>query len=320
MENNVVTQQVNQKLPYVIERVGQSKQHFIDEYRNNEEFYNTLLLEKGALLFKGLDISSLAEFEFVISSISSRFMSYVDGFSPRKKLSENVYTSTEYDADFHITLHNELSYSNIWPSKLFFFCLTPAQWGGETPIADGHEVLDLIPPDLLEEFERKGVKYVRNLHGGNGVGPSWQQTYETQSREFVEQFCASNHIEFIWKSDGGLRLIQKKPAVILHPQTGKRVWFNQVDQFHPCHFNKDIYETLMTLYNHDEMSLPMYGCFGDDSPIADDKIHTIRRIMDQSACPVAWEKGDLLLVDNVAVSHGRMPYKGFRKILVSMSA
>jgi hypothetical protein len=170
----------------------------------------------------------------------------------------------------------------------------------------------------MEELERKGVRYVRNLHGGGGPGPSWQQTYETEDRAVVEEFCNRSNISFTWKEDGGLKLVQFRPATILHPVTGERVWFNQVDQFHPSHLDVEIYETLMMMYDNNEEDLPMYGSFGDGSSISLGAIKEIRDTVDSEICLTPWRAGDLLMVDNVLVCHGRMPFKGARKILVSM--
>jgi hypothetical protein len=277
------------------------------------------LLFHGAVLIRGVEIDSLQKFQHALTPLANDFINYIDGFSPRTKLSAHVYTSTEYDSDFKITLHNELSFSAVWPSKLFFCCILPAQQGGETPIADGRRIVKKMPPHLLEEFESKGVRYVRNLHAGGGAGPSWQETYETSDKMEVERITSERNIELTWKPDGGVKLVQYRPAVIGHPVTKEKVWFNQVDQFHPVQFSKEIYDMLMLMHQTEE-DLPMYGSFGDGSKISNEVITEIIDVVNSEAVPVAWKTGDLLIVDNALVSHGRMPYKGDRKVLVSMSA
>ena len=297
---------------------GLKVEEFIPWYKENEGQIEENLKKHGALVFSQVGINSVDTFSNVTKEIGTDFMSYVDGFSPRTKLTSNVYTSTEYDKDFYITMHNELSYSSVWPKKLLFACVKTAVSGGETPLADCRKVLAALPKDLVEEFEAKGVRYIRNLHGGGGAGPSWQETYETEHKEEVEKFCNDHHIEYIWKPDGGLKLIQQGCSTYIHPETGEKVWFNQVDQFHPAHFEKEIYETLMMIYDNDDEELPMYGCFGDGSKISEDMIHLVRKIVDDTSVSRPWNNGDFCLIDNVLVSHGRNPYEGERQVLVSM--
>ncbi len=295
-----------------------SVESFTAWYQANTVMIDERLRVHGAVLFRHTGIRDIDQFNYVLDGVTHKLKSYTDGFSPRSKLQSNIYTSTEYDADYYITLHNELSYSANWPDKLFFCCIIPPGGGGETPIADCRNILRAMRPDLLDTFRKKGVRYIRNVHGGQGAGPSWQETYETDSREVVETFCRNNNIRFAWKEDDMLQLIQDRPATIKHPVTGEEVWFNQVDQFHPSHLPEDIYDMLMMMHNNDVNSLPMYGCFGDGSPIDENDIREIRALADSKRVLTPWQQSDLLLVDNILVSHGRMPYTGERKILVAM--
>ena len=80
-------------------------------YKDNEALIDEQLLRCGGILLRGVRIADLEKFEKVIHAISSRFMNYTDGNSPRTRLSSNVFTSTEFDKRAPITLHNELSYS-----------------------------------------------------------------------------------------------------------------------------------------------------------------------------------------------------------------
>jgi hypothetical protein len=296
-----------------------TKERFVSWFKSNTGFIEESLLASGAVLFKGVEILDVNYFQYIMDEVCPRFMSYIDGFSPRTKLSSNVYTSTEYDQDFYITPHNELSFSYKWPSKLYFCCITPSPGGGETPLGDCRIILKNMDPDIVRNMEQKGVKYIRNLHGGKGAGPSWQETFETNDKNKVEAFCENHETKFEWKADGGLKVVQYRNAIIMHPETKEKVWFNQVDQFHPSQFNREIYEALMMMYNDDEESLPMYSAYGDDSKIPEETILRIRKTVDESVVTFPWEKSDLLLVDNVLVCHGRKPYSGQRKVLVSMA-
>jgi hypothetical protein len=295
-----------------------TKEEFVDWYLNQQHVISKKLISVSGIRFEGVQIKELADFEYIMHRVADKFLPYVDGFSPRTKLSSGVYTSTEYDADFDITLHNELSYSYKWPDKIFFCCLSPSATGGETPIADCRDVLRVMDPAIVAKVKATGVRYIRNLHSGTGLGPSWQSTYETTDKSKVEEFCREARINFKWKEDGGLFLEQHHPGIITHPITGEEVWFNQVDQFHPSHLDPEIYEALMLLYNNKPELLPMYGSFGDGEPISLDQVTMIREAVNSCSFKTPWKQGDLLMLDNVLVAHGRKSYTGSRKIVVSM--
>lgn len=310
---------IKEGVPALIEfETELTKEKFIEWYLGNQSLIEKQIHSNGALLFRNTGVNEMEDFNYVVDNVTQNLKNYIDGFSPRTKLSSKVYTSTEYDSDYYITMHNELSYSSNWPDKLFFYCLIEPKIGGETPIADCRKVLDKMRPELVELFKEKGVRYIRNIHSGQGSGPSWQETFETENQEDVEHFCRNNDIEFEWRSNGMLRLIQNRPATISHPITQEEVWFNQVDQFHPSHLPEEIVEMLMLINNNEVFDLPMYGCFGDGTPINLSMIQEIRNAADSQRVINKWKKGDFLLVDNILMSHGRMPYEGDRKILVAM--
>ncbi len=277
------------------------------------------LLKHGAILFRGFGVNTPSTFLRFLQCASQDLLSYVDGNSPRRRITKGIYTSTEYPAQYFISLHNELSYSNQWPSKLYFCCINEASRGGETPIADSREVLKRLSPRIVKEFTRRGVKYIRNLHRGYGFGPSWQDTFETCDKSVVAKYCSAAAIDFKWIEDETLRLTHVRPAVADHPKTGEQVWFNQADQFHPSTHPIELYESLMAICGGREEHLPQYACFGDDTPIEASALEEIREITRGSASIFPWQKGDVMLIENMLVCHGRMPYSGPRKILVSMS-
>src|SRR5262249_61820419 len=176
--------------------------------------------------------------------------------------------STESPPEYQLSMHSEYAYSQKYPAKLFFCCIVEPGKGGQTPIADNRKILKKLDPDIVEEFKRKQVSYLRNLHGGNGFGLSWQATFQTTDRSVVEKFCRDTSVDIEWKADGGLRLRNTFSAVITHSRTGEQVWFNQAPQFHPSDYPKEIYESLLGSYQGREAEFPQNACFGDDSPIA----------------------------------------------------
>jgi alpha-ketoglutarate-dependent taurine dioxygenase len=117
---------------------AEGKRALIDEY----------LQKHGAILFRNFDIRTTINFEQFVRASAGELLEYADQTSPRHKVNGNVYTSTDYPARQSIFLHNESSYAAVWPMRIFFFCVSPADEGGETPIADVRKVLSHIPAHI----------------------------------------------------------------------------------------------------------------------------------------------------------------------------
>ena len=58
--------------------------------------------------------------------------------------------------------------------------------------------------------------------------------------------------------------------------------------------------------------------FGDDTEIPDDAMQRVSDLADGLSFDVAWQTGDVALVDNFLVMHGRRPFSGKRCVLVSL--
>lgn len=288
-------------------------------YHDNKGMISEELLRSGAILIQGANVNTVARFEEFTGGIASKFRNYLDGNYPRRNLKGHVYISTEYDAAYDITMHNELSYSFKWPSMLFFACVIPPGKGGETPLVDSRRILEVMNPALVKEFEERKIRYIRNLHGGAGMGPSWQETFGTHDRKEVEKHCEQIDIKFQWKEDGGLRLENIRPATRFHPVTKEKVWFNQADQYHPSHFPKEVYETLIMLAEGNEEDLPLYVSYGDGGKIPVETIREVIDTIDKVVVVRPWQEGDFVMVDNMLVAHGRKAYEGNRQIVVAMA-
>ncbi|HEX2254147.1 MAG TPA: SDR family oxidoreductase [Thermoanaerobaculia bacterium] len=283
--------------------------------RSNTEQVERDLLVHGGILFRGFAVASPAAFESFVNTVTPELANYVEGSSPRVMVGDKVYTSTEYPAEYFVSLHNELSYAHKWPSKIFFYCDVEPQQGGETPIADSRKVWQQIDPAVRSRFAEKGVLYTRNLHGDRGAGLSWQTVFETADRDTVEAYCREGGIDFRWRDDGGLTTRQVRPATIRHPKTGEPVWFNQVDQWHPSNLG-DLADALLATTSEEE--LPINAYFGDGSPLDPAELEHVRQVVRDSMVSFPWQKGDVLMLDNTLTAHGRMPFTPPRRVLVAM--
>ena len=212
-------------------------------------------------------------------------------------------------------MHSEMSYSSTWPSRIMFICDRASATGGATPVADTQLWLQSTDDEVREAFAG-GVRYTQNIHGGVGFGKSWQVTFETDERSVVDAWLEDTGADWAWKPDGGLRISQVRPSTLRHPVTGSEHWFNQADQFHVAGLGEDA-ATVAAIVPED--LLPQSVSFADGSPIPEEFIRHIQETGLSLSCQTDWHAGDVLLIDNVAVAHGRRPFTGDRRVLVAMS-
>src|SRR5262249_8210112 len=150
-----------------------------------------------------------------------------------------------------------------------------------------------------------------------GFGLSWQEVFQTSDKAAVEEHCRRNDIECEWKDGDRLRTRQVRQAVALHPQTGDLIWFNHAAFFHISTLDSPARELLLEEFREED--LPHNTYYGDGSPIENSVLDILREAYTQEKVTFTWQKGDVLLLDNMSVAHGREPFIGIRKVIVGMA-
>ena len=273
------------------------------------------LSKAGAALFRGFKIESLPQFRAFTQSVCPELIEYGERSSPRTKIDDGVYTSTDHPADQSIQLHNEQSYTLNWPMKIWFFCMQPSLTGGCTPIADSRKILKRLKPQTVEKFSRKQIMYMRNY--GDGLGLHWPEVFQTPDKSVVEQHCREASIELEWKDGNRLRTRQVRPAIRTHPYTGEQSWFNHMLFFHITSLPPSVRDAFVSGIKEEDFPFNTY--YGDGSPIEPSVLEEVREAYAQETVAFQWQKGDILMVDNMLVAHGREPFTGPRKIMVAMA-
>lgn len=280
----------------------------------NLQSLKDILVEHGAILFRNFSVASADDFHAVVSALSNDHLKYEYRSTPRSEVTDRVVTSTSYPAALEIPLHNENAYHHQWPLTVAFCCLEPAAQGGETPIACMREVTAHIGQALMEKFEQRRVEYIRHYH--EGVDLSWQSVFQTDSRDKVRAYCEANQIRYEWLDDKLLRTSGIAQGVARHPMTGEKVFFNQAHLFHVSSLGPMNAEAMIGMYGLNR--LPRHARFSDGGEISDAELRHISAAFKQSAITFAWQKGDVLVLDNMAYAHGRRPFKGKRTVLAAL--
>jgi len=312
----VVSQVLNDSLPLMLQPAapGVSLEDWVGFHAREVTWH---LHRHGAVLFRGFDLGTPDDFHAVVTRISGNPMKYSERSSPRSEVISGIYTSTDYPARQSIFPHNESSYGTSFPMKLFFFCEVEPFKGGETPIADSRKVLARLSPSTRQKFERKNWLLQRNFHGSAGAGYSWQSAFQMSDRAAVEQYCRAQDILYEWRPDNALRVRHVRRAIERHPYSGEATWFNHAAFFHHSTFEPSVREALLSVYGRD--NLPNDTYYGDGSEIEPEVMDEVRAAYLAELVSFRWQRGDLLMIDNMLTSHSRAPFEPPRKILVSMT-
>ena len=274
-----------------------------------------VVAEHGSVLVRGLGLRDAAETGAVFRRLATGLMSEKEAFASRTTYSEGVYSSSKWPSNQPMCMHHELSYTLEFPGLMLFACLGAPTEGGVTGVADSPTVLDALPSELTERFEREGWMLTRSFN--DEIGASFAEAFGTEDRGAVERYCRANAIEFEWQPDGELRTRQRRSAVVRHPVTGRRCWFNQIAFLNEWTIASEVREYLVDVYGED--GLPFNTRFGNGDPIGEDVIQLLNEVYEANTAREPWQAGDLMLVDNIRTAHSREAYEGPREVLVAMA-
>lgn len=271
------------------------------------------LHKHAGIVFRGFDLPTPQAFEaFAEAMHPGLYGSYGD--LPKKEGGRNTYRSTPYPERQMILYHNESAHLERWPRKQWFYCELPSAIGGATPIVDCRELLRRLPPALAAEFASRQLMYVRTFTPRLDV--DWRDFYKTEDRAEVEARCRAAGIDCRWLDGDILQTRTVCPAIVSHPVTGERSFFNQVQLHHVSCLEEDVREDLLEMVGLERM--PRHVMFGDGTPIPDEAMKLIGELYEACAVRFDWQRGDVVMLDNMLAAHARDPYEGPRKIVVAM--
>lgn len=321
-----------QKLPLVIEATKPiTFEETLEYIQENKDSIENKVLSFGGILLRGFPVDGAKCFNQIIDTLGlGKPLNYVGGDTPRDKVQGKVYTSTEAPPSLMIPLHNEMSFIKNFPRHIYFYCDQPPQEGGETIIADARTIYQAVHPNVKERFVKQGLKYISNFYGKSWLmdlinryqraHKTWMDAFETTSKEEVEKLCKENSFGYQWNKNDWLQVIYDSPSVIAHPKTGERVWFNQA---HLYDYNPRLigfWNWVGTKLIYCRKNTVMHEIFfGDGKRIARKDLYHVMDVLEQKTIKFPWQKGDVMVLDNVLAMHGRASFAGKRKILAALT-
>lgn len=276
------------------------------------------LATSGALLFRGFPIETAETFDTFSAGFGYPNFTYQESLSNavRINFTERVFTANEAPKDVEIYLHHEMAQTPISPSKLFFFCVSAAEAGGATPLCRSDklfEKLKQVNPALAADFAEKGLKYTTYMPADNdatsGQGRSWKSTLSVETLEEAETKLQDLGYSWEWLDDGSLKAVTPVLPAVLKLDNGVEVFYNQLIA---------AYMGWKGVRENPSKAIT----FGDGSDIPKEGLEQVVELADEFTFDLAWQDGDVALVDNYMAMHGRRPFTGERKrqVLVALAA
>src|SRR5579862_2261885 len=334
-----------QVLPFVVEVRPEAANIPLDELLDwmteNSIWREEQLHSSGAVLFRGFSALRTAEdFAALAERMAPEILDYAGGTTPRSAVTGKIVTSTDAPRHVVIGLHQEMSYlapspsfPDPTPDKVMFFCETAPGGGGQTPIADMRAVYRKLPRELVERFEHKGGLVLHRklpTEKRYGFEVTWSTAFGTSDRAEMEKIAQQNGWYMTWAKDGGLEITHgASPVVLNHRVTGEKVWFNQAHLLHKSvapwtsawlgpSLPQRLRARMMQPFIRERFFY--HSTHADGSEIALSDLDSIRRAVAQEMVLFDWQRGDVLLIDNKLVAHGRQPYEPPRKIFAALLA
>ncbi|KAK8951449.1 Clavaminate synthase-like protein [Platanthera zijinensis] len=263
-----------------------------------------------ALLFRGFDVASAVDFERAVEAFEWDAFQFSSSVTTRRKLSDRIYTANESSPELLINFHHEGALRKETPSKIFFYCNEPSPEGGETSIVASDVVVEKMEerlPEVMDKVADVGLIHINKT--GNDAdadtnaifNKTWKSflgtddKVEAQKRARERLNCSD--IRFFGDGSADIVFGPINPVV---EREGRRAW-------------------IVPILGYTDSIHMVFNEFGDGSaPFPPSALNTYREILAENCVDIKWQKGDVLLVDNLAVQHARRPGKLPRCVLVSM--
>lgn len=280
------------------------------------ELIDATLPEHGGVLLRGLPLTGKADFERTVTGLGYDRLGYQGGIAVRKGDSGVALNASEEDPRITLSPHNEMAYLPDYPRKIFFYCAAEATEGGEVPVNDIRETTRILPARIQERFRSRGIRYHRSLARRSSPGNvGWTETFGTDDKEKVAQHLTDSGYAFEWDEDEGLRYHYERDAFVHHPDTGEELWFNQVTELH-CSYWRSHPDFPTDL---PDRSYPATTTYGDGTAIEEDLISYVRGALWRTTRAVRMRRGDVLVLDNQVLQHGRFSFTGPRRHYVILT-
>ena len=257
-------------------------------------FVIEMLRDGGAVMLRGFAADRPA-FENFTRRFASDFMlpmmrvarPKVDGAADAK--------TAHVDVGSHaMGLHQELSFTPMRPEAIWLWCQKTAGAGGETTIADAVKIYAALTDEHKRLFETRRLKYV---FGGTVEGVA--ELFQVTPADLVATL-ASHAPALSYTQDGNQLMFSYLTSAFQKSKlTGATAFLNFLlfsQTAETCGHPEAQRVTAMMRFDNDELIPPAL-------------VSEINAIAERFIYPIKWHAGDLVMIDNTRLMHGRRGFE-----------
>lgn len=271
------------------------------------EQISDLFKANRALYFKGWNLK-LEDFQELSSKLCHNFSCYEGGGFRFKELDrefvssdKTIMTTTGHTQGFPIPLHGEMHYLGTPPPLIWFYCKTPGGTTGQTTLCDGLELAQRLPEKVKKHFRGKNIKYSRFLSDG-----LWQSSFLTDDPEKAMEICKQQKVDFKYdkvKSEFITEYVTN-PLPDTGYATGPK-YINNILNIASVEWAFDSGWVKENFASDFGERCPMIVRMEDGSRIPSEILDEVRDTAESLTVNIDWNSGEVLMVDNLSVLHGR---------------
>ena len=179
--------------------------------------------------------------------------------------------------------HPELSREPWKPDICFFWCIKAPLKGGETTVCDGVELVRRLPAAVRNAFSTRQLRYQQPATPAECA--FWLGSTEPDAATLANPPA---HCPYSFERVDGvihryfLRPAFHKPMFSDEPAFGNFLFFGR-------YFNRQ----------------RIFPTFENGESVPDDLLAEVKAVSDSVESPVAWQPGDIIILDNTRFMHGR---------------
>jgi len=292
---------------------------FIKSLQAQDGVLTRKLAQHGTLLFRGLPINNAQDFSKFAHAFGYQPHEIIGIVVNRPLLAPNVAPANEAPKDVLIYSHNESPQVPHAPEYVFFYGHRVPVIGGESPISSSIELFQRAKneiPEFISELAQKGIqskvtyKVETQYAGGSTLKQAFgkeiedgddEATRRAKIEKQIQRYGRGEDTSWEWKDNGQtLILTHHLPAIRTQPNTNLPTLFTGLAAY---------YRNFVNIANTARRNVTQQ-LYGDGTPIPEAYLKKLAEITEDIRVLHKWERGDVLVYDNIIAQHGRQPWEG----------